>query len=100
MKVHPVTTPLSPLSLSQASAGPWQRLMSSNLVRLTAWFGLQAALGYGCRHWAIAATAHATLTIAVALWAALLSRKSLPSGTFYTHTATGLRMDRAAVAPT
>ncbi len=75
MKMHPVTTPMSPLSLSHAAANPWQRWLNGNLVRLTAWFSFQAALGYGCKLTSAVATVHAVLTIVIALWAALVSRK-------------------------
>ena len=75
MKTHPATTSMSSLSFSQSPANLWQRGLSSNLVRLTAWFAFQAALGYGCKLSSIVATAHAGLTLVIGLWAALLSRK-------------------------
>ena len=76
IKMHPVAPPMPQpipqLALSRVS--PWQRWLNGNLVRLGLWFGFQAALGYGCKV-SVVTTIHAYLTVAIALWAALLARK-------------------------
>jgi hypothetical protein len=72
IKMHPIAPPMPSLTVSHA--GPWQRWLSGNFIKLGLLFGFQVALGYASKV-SLVVTVHAYLTLVIGLWAALISRK-------------------------